>query len=169
MINQNNKAPLTIGVIILSAFGALALYQYLVVTPGKNMDMQQRAAELKLQQDCMKSGREYAEKYEEGLKTNYALPKTIIRPIFHFNKTMRTCLVETGEITYYSTGNFSTYKFILDLYTNAILASHTYDEETKYDHPEVWTQDRNYYEERKVELFELPELPKLPVTNQPQN
>lgn len=143
-----------VGLLIIGTIIAFSLYQFLVIIPNKNLASKQKADEITQQENCMKTGRVYADKYEADLKNSLILTKSIISPIYHFNKKLQTCLIETGENAYYSTGNFSTYKFIRDLHTNEILASQTFDEETKYNFAAQWVQDRQEYENRKAELFE---------------
>jgi len=165
MINTGKINWLIVGLILLLLVLSYPVYHFFVIVPNKNLIAKQKLDELAQQQDCMKMGQDYVARYETELKNHIVMTKTLISPIYHFNKKLQTCLVETGEKTFYSTGNFSTYKFILDLYTNAKLASITFDEDTKYNHPEIWTQDIENYDKRKIELFELPELPKLPTIN----
>jgi hypothetical protein len=145
------------GLLFCGIIIAYSAYSYLVIHPEKEKTQRLKADALVLQDNCRKMGIEYSERYEEGIK-NSPLNKAVISPVYHYSKTLSACLVETGENIYYTDGNVSTYKFIINLGTNVQLAKISYDEETKRDFYEDHLAKEAYYLEQKAILFELPPL-----------
>ena len=131
---------------------AYAFYNAFVIVPKQQAIIAEQNNLLSKQEDCRKIGSDYFEKFEKGIDKD-SFTRTAVSPIYWYNEEESNCLIETGTITYLP-GSTLTYKFIVNLKTNATMA------EIFMDSKNVSIQEQEDYSNKKSELFGLLELPK---------